>query len=89
MVVTNNVLDRTQTIGGVNFEYKMAKDDLEAAEKALAGNQDGTLTIGLTEDVRRAQAQYDFFAAQKENVETRWPQATWWLTALWATIRLA
>ena len=57
-----------KTIGGVDSEYKMAKDNLEATEKTLADNQDGTLTIGLTEDVRRAQAQYDFFAAQKENV---------------------
>ena len=57
-----------KTIGGVDSEYKMAKDNLEATEKTLADNQDGTLTIGLTEKVRRAQAQYDFFAAQKENV---------------------
>ena len=57
-----------QTIGGVDSEYKMAKDKLEATEKTLADNQDGTRTVQLTEDVRRAQAQYDFFAAQKENV---------------------
>ncbi len=58
-----------KTIGGVNSEYKMAKDKLAATEKALAGNRDGTLTIQLTEDVRRAQAQYDFFAAQKARVD--------------------
>ena len=63
----NDVLE-DQTIGGVNSEYKMAKDKLEAVEKALADNQDGTKTVQLTEDVRRAQAQYDFFAAQRENV---------------------
>ena len=57
------------TIGGVNMEYMTAKMTLETAEKALADNQDGNLTIGLTEDVRRAQAQYDFFAAQKARVE--------------------
>ena len=70
--VTTDVLDDNRdstTIGMVNDEYKMAKDNLKAAEKALAGNQDGNLTIGLTEDVRRAQAQYDFFAAQKARVE--------------------
>ena len=70
--VTTDVLDDNRdstTIGMVNSEYKMAKKNLTDAEKALKGNQDGSLTIGLTEDVRRAQAQYDFFAAQKANVE--------------------
>ena len=57
------------TIGGVNMDYMTAKMTLETAEKALENNQDGTRTIQLTEDVRRAQAQYDFFAAQKTRVE--------------------
>ena len=57
------------TIAGVNMDYMTAKMTLATAEKALADNQDGTLTIGLTETVRRAQAQYDFFAAQKARVE--------------------
>ena len=70
--VTTDVLDDNRdstTIGMVNSEYKMAKKNLTTAEKALKGNQDGNLTVGLTEDVRRAQAQYDFFAAQKGRVE--------------------
>ena len=70
--VTTDVLDDARdstTIGMVNSEYKMAMKNLADAEKALKGNQDGNLTIGLTEDVRRAQAQYDFFAAQKGRVE--------------------
>ena len=66
------VEDDVTTIGGengVNADYMMAKMTLETAEEALKGNQDGNLTIGLTEDVRKAQARYDFFAAQKASIE--------------------
>ena len=70
LIVTNSddVLEDTKTIGGVNTEYMDAKTYLEAKQKKLADNQVVTNIPAITEEVRRAQAQYDFFAAQRENV---------------------
>ena len=56
--------------GGIEFDYKAAKDFLDAAQKAVADNKKVDETVGmLAEAERKAQATYDFFAAQKASAE--------------------
>ena len=55
--------------GGIEFDYKNAKDGLDAARKAVEDNQDLTQNVPLAEIERKAQARYDFFAAQKASAE--------------------
>ena len=50
---------------GILVDYEAAKANLDEKTAALEANQDGTKTIDLTEQVRKAQAVYDFFADQK------------------------
>ena len=56
-------------IGGIDFDYDRAKTQLEKAEKALADNQNLSLVETKKEDVRKAQAVYNHFAAQKASAE--------------------
>ena len=55
--------------GGIEVDYKAAKDGLDAATKAVADNQDLEMDVPLAEAERKAQATYDFFAAQKASAE--------------------
>ena len=54
---------------GILVDYEAAKANLDEKTAALEANQDGTKTIDLTEQVRKAQAVYDFFADQKGDAE--------------------
>ena len=54
---------------GILVDYEAAKANLDEKTAALEANQDGNETIGLTEQVRKAQAVYDFFADQKGDAE--------------------
>ena len=65
----NPVREATKTLSALDMEYKTAKMNLETATKNLDDNQDGSKTTTLAETKRRAQARYDFFAAQKASAE--------------------
>ena len=68
-VMFSTVDDDGMVTGGIEFDYKAAKDALAAATKAVADNQDLDNVTTVEEAERKAQAVYDFFAAQKASAE--------------------
>ena len=65
----NGATAQNTTVGAVGMRYDIAKMALDQAKENLDDNQDGTRTDALKELVRRAKANYDYFAAQKARAE--------------------